>query len=411
MSTNSANQSVKLTKRVVDQATPIPGKPQTFIRDAELPGFALRISPGGTKAFIVERRVEGQVRRQTLGRFGHLTVEQARREAIKLLGQLAMGINPIAERKTRQAKRITLAQAFEDFKLARKNLKPGTLKGYQDHLENRLGDWMAKPLTQITKQMVSQRHREMGEAGTKAQANGVFRVLKAVMNFALHQYEDGNGNPILSANPVNILNHTRAWYPSRRRMGVIKASELGRWYRAVQALKSEDKLTSAWVIADYLSFVLFTGLRASEASELRWDDIDLEERTLTLADPKNRQPFTLPLSDIAMDVLAERQKLTVNEYVFPNRTGTGSLNDPRKQMAHVTEQSGVAFLIHDLRRTFITIAESLDISGYTLKRLVNHKVSQDVTDGYIISDTERLRGPVQQVADFLKRKISQAQED
>jgi integrase len=313
-----------------------------------------------------------------------------------------MGINPAEERKTRQARRITLAQAFEDFKQARKNLKPKTVASYQYHLDKCFSDWLRKPITQITKTMVSQRHRDMGESGTKAFANGAFRVLEAVLNFAIYQYEDGKGEPVLSNNPVNVLNHTRAWYPSRRRMGVIKVRELGAWYQAVQALKAEDKLTSAWVIADYLSFVLFTGLRASEASQLRWEDVDLEERTLTLPDPKNRQPFTLPLSDIAMDVLAQRREMAVNAYVFPNRTGTGALYDPRKQMAHVTEQSGVTFTIHDLRRTFITIAESLDISGYTLKRLVNHKVSQDVTDGYIISDTERLHGPVQQIADFLK---------
>lgn len=48
-------------------------------------------------------------------------------------------------------------------------------------------------------------------------------------------------------------------------------------------------------------------------------------------------------------------------------------------------------MIHDLRRTFITIAESLDISAYALKRLLNHKMNNDVTAGHIIIDAERLR--------------------
>lgn len=67
----------------------------------------------------------------------------------------------------------------------------------------------------------------------------------------------------------------------------------------------------------------------------------------------------------------------------------------------VTEASGVAFTIHDLRRTYITIAESLDISAYALKRLVNHKMSNDVTAGYIISDVERLRDPMQRITSQL----------
>lgn len=393
---------VKLTKTIVDQAQPDPDKPQTFIRDSALPGFALRISPGGTKSFIVEKRINGRVRRQTLGRFGALTVEQARREAIKMLSKIVMGVDPTAERKTAKARAVTLGQAFNEFKRARKNLKPSTLKGYEQHLQNRFGNWLNKPITDITKQMVSRRHREMGDKGTKSLADSAFRTLKAVLNFAKHHYEDGKGRSVLPDNPVEVLNHTRAWYGTKPRQGVIKVHQLSDWYQAVVALKAPDKPTSAFVTSDYLLFILFTGLRASEASTLRWEQIDFIDRTLTLGDPKNRQPFVLPLSDLAMGMLESRRELAVNEFAFPNRDGTGHLIDARKQMIHVKEQSGVEFLIHDLRRTFVTIAESLGLTGYTLKRLVNHKVSQDVTDGYIISDVERLRGPVQQVADFLK---------
>jgi integrase len=60
--------------------------------------------------------------------------------------------------------------------------------------------------------------------------------------------------------------------------------------------------------------------------------------------------------------------------------------------------SGVSFTLHDLRRTFITIAENIDISAYALKRLVNHKMTNDVTAGYIVSDVERLRKPMEQIS-------------
>lgn len=74
-------------------------------------------------------------------------------------------------------------------------------------------------------------------------------------------------------------------------------------------------------------------------------------------------------------------------------------------MAHVTKASGIAFTVHDLRRTFITIAESLDISAYALKRLLNHKMTNDVTAGYIIADVERLRKPMQQITDFILKSM------
>ena len=79
----------------------------------------------------------------------------------------------------------------------------------------------------------------------------------------------------------------------------------------------------------------------------------------------------------------------------------GYIIEPRKQMANVTKASGIHFTVHDLRRSFITIAEGLDISTYALKRLMNHKMSNDITAGYIVADVERLRKPMQQINNYL----------
>ena len=86
-------------------------------------------------------------------------------------------------------------------------------------------------------------------------------------------------------------------------------------------------------------------------------------------------------------------------FVFTGRGVKGYMDDPNKQMKLVIEGSGVVFTPHDLRRTFITVAESLDISAYVLKRLANHKMTNDVTAGYIIGDAERLREPMQRLTD------------
>ncbi|MBU2062486.1 MAG: integrase, partial [Bacteroidetes bacterium] len=58
--------------------------------------------------------------------------------------------------------------------------------------------------------------------------------------------------------------------------------------------------------------------------------------------------------------------------------------------------------MHDLRRTFITTAESLDISMFAIKQLVNHKSGSDVTGGYVIKNFERLREPMQRITDYFK---------
>lgn len=67
----------------------------------------------------------------------------------------------------------------------------------------------------------------------------------------------------------------------------------------------------------------------------------------------------------------------------------------------VIELTDIQFTVHDLRRTFITIAESVDIPAYALKRLLNHKMSNDVTAGYIVADVERLRKPMQLITDYI----------
>jgi integrase len=256
-------------------------------------------------------------------------------------------------------------------------------------------DWLNKPLLNISKDKVAKRHTNLGEEHGEAYANLAMRVLRALFNFAAGQYEDGKGRSLITENPVKRLSQTRAWYRIERRQTVIKPHELATWYQAVQQLPNET-------LRDYLLLILFSGLRRQEAAQLSWDDVDLTAKTLTIPDTKNHQAHTLPLSDFLQDLLSRRYAArTGSRYVFPGSGKDGYLVEPRRQMAKVTALSGVAFTVHDLRRTFITVAESLDISAYAVKRLVNHKMNGDVTAGYTVTDVERLRAPLQQITAYL----------
>lgn len=59
------------------------------------------------------------------------------------------------------------------------------------------------------------------------------------------------------------------------------------------------------------------------------------------------------------------------------------------------------FIVHDLRRTFATTVENLDLPAYALKRLLNHKMTHDVTAGYIMRDVERFTGHCQIQSELL----------
>jgi len=150
---------------------------------------------------------------------------------------------------------------------------------------------------------------------------------------------------------------------------------------------------------DYLQLVLLTGLRRSEALGLKWEDVDGIGHTLTVKDTKNHRDHTLPLPDYLAACLEALPRY--GAYVFEGPRGR--LDNLRYALEEVARLSGVPFRIHDLRRTFATIADSLDIPGYAVKALLNHKGGSDVTEGYIVVSAERLRAPMQKIADYVLR--------
>ena len=395
---------MRLTKQQVDKIE-VPTSGQLFYRDDVLKGFALRVTESGARSFILEKRVAGKVKRITLGRYPDISVEQARKQAHKLLGKIATGINPIAERKASKQRAITLQEALTDYLKVRKSMKASTKADYQKVIKSVFPDWLDKPLLDITKDMIAKRHAQYGSMRSESAANLAMRIMRAVFNFAAGQYEDEQGKSLILENPVKRLSHTRAWYRVSRRQTIIKKHELPRWYEAVMNIEMERSTNIADSIRDFLLLLLFTGLRRSEAAKLKWDNVDFEAKTLTIHDTKNHEQHVLPLSDFLYDMLSKRKAQFESIYVFNGREPNSYIIEPRKVMDKIIERSGVQFTPHDLRRTFITIAESLDIPAYALKRLLNHKNKADVTAGYLVIDVERLRKPMEQITDMLLKLI------
>lgn len=370
---------------------------QVFYRDTALPGFGLRVTSGGTKTYIVETRINGKNKRLSIGKHTHVTAEQARKKAHSLLGDIALGGDPLADKRAAQSRSVTLRQAYQDYLATRKGLKPNTLTDYQRCIEGALQDWLGKPLVEISKEMILDRHRRLGKR-SEARANNTMRVLRAIFNFAIDQYEGADGAPILTTNPVNRLSKTRGWYKVKRKQSLIRPHELKAWYDATLQLDQETT-------RDYLHFILFTGLRRTEAARLTWDDVDFKARTFVIPDTKNSEPHYLPMSDYLEALLKRRYQQAEKIWVFPSPVTQTHIKEPRTAIEKVARLSGVGFILHDLRRTFITIAESLDIPAYALKRLLNHKFSNDVTAGYIVPNAERLREPMQRVTDYIQGQI------
>jgi integrase len=257
--------------------------------------------------------------------------------------------------------------------------------------------WAALPLSKITKDMIEQRHAEIGRT-SPARANYTMRFLRALFNFAQERYEV-NGEPLVPVNPVTRLSRARAWYPERRRSSYIKPHELAAWFAGVEAVQSEAGRA-------YLKLVLLTGLRKNEALKLAWRDVDLEGRTLRVPRTKNGRPHELPLSDYLFELLDGRREIAkASPWVFPGLDLKCAMVEPKRSIEQAIARGAPAFTSHDLRRTFATIVSGYlerSLSVYEIKRLLNH-ATQDVTAGYVQHDLEHLRPAMQAVTDFVLR--------
>lgn len=403
-------QEIRFNKPSIEALPAAAEGRRAYYQDPKHRALHLRISvtDRSSKSWVVQRRIDGRVSRITLGQFPDLTPENAIKAAEKLSGQLAAGENPKAQRRERNAKDLTLLDALENLITVR-GLKAGTQTTYRNIIKGALADWSTKPMTWITPDQIAERHAQLSRESGGPYANSVMRVVRSIWNFVSAQYEDERGNSLLPPNPVARLSKTKAWVRMTRRRTFIEAHQLAAWFEAVNNLRAQPWGSSAQTVGDFLVLLLLTGLRRTEAATLKWEQVDLKARLIRLSDTKNHDDHVLPLSDYLWELLSarkaqafnakEKTALSNSPFVFPAENPDGYISEPRAQVDAVKRESGVVFMLHDLRRTFSTVAESLDLSHYALKRLLNHRMTGDVTAGYIARNVERLRPPMQQITD------------
>lgn len=400
-----AKMEIKFTKKALD-SLPLPADASTRIEaydtDRSAAGLMIRVTHTGAKSFYVYRRVQGVPKRIKLGAYPDMTIEQAQKKARNAVTQVSDDLDPVAMKrdaaKARKTKGVTLHEVLTAYLKARKKLKPRTISDYHACVRESFSDWKDKPLIYITEDMVKQRHTARTKA-SKARADNAFRVLRALFNYAMFEYKNEKKERIFKENPVDVLSHVEAWNQVARRKTLLRAHEIKPWFDAVMNLTSKRSGGVADVVRDFLLLLIFTGLRRTEASKLRRDQVSLQARTLTITDTKNSETHTLPLPDYVFDLLKRRMESGASEYVFAGHGGY--ITKPDDCIREVSKAIGIHITPHDLRRTFATIAESLDLSSYAIKRLINHKMKHDVTAGYIVADVERLREPMTRIQDFI----------
>lgn len=386
---------IKLTERVIERlAAPDPSGKQVLHWDADLKGFGVLCSGAtNSKTYVVQRTLpDGRTRRVTVAAANEMDLAKAREEAAEMLVELRKGRDP----KLRSATLQSTLDAY--LKRKGEKLSEASVQNYKTMVERHLSAWLSKPLTFITRKAVEDRHTEIAKEIAEAEngkgessANAAMRTLRLLWNFA------AKNDPSLPANPVNLRGD---WFEEKRRDRIVETPDMASFYTAVVALPNP-------VARDYILFVLFTGLRRREAAMLKWEHVDFDQKLIRIpaGNTKAKRKLDLPMTDFIRNLLVARRSIGKDPsgYVFPSHgKKTGYIAEPKFPLDAVAKVCGVSVSVHDLRRTFITVAEETEISPMALKALVNHSLGKDVTEGYVQMRVERLRAPAQKVTDSLK---------
>ena len=397
------------TVKMLDNLTSAAPDGRDVYHDDKVIGLSLRVTDTGIKSFVVRKRVNGKPRMNTLGRYPSMTIDQARKSAREVLNSFSAGVNPRDEKMNSNLKSITLNQVMSDYIVSRnKNLKPKTISDYKILFDKFLLDWSNKALNSITRDMVERKHIKIGKESIY-RANGTMRLLRALYNYAIGAYEDSDGEPIIKHNPVQRISHNKSWYREKSRSNIVQPNDLKGWFSAVKSLPNNKinaiRVNISDTVSDYLLFILFTGLRQSEASGLLWEDVNFNNKFFTVRDTKNHTDHTLPLTDYLSNLLEDRKNSSTSIFVFSGNNPESPIVNPYKQIKKVREDCGVYFTQHDLRRTFATIADSLDIQHHIIKRLMNHSNNDVTIKHYVQPSIERLRKPMQQITDYILEQV------
>lgn len=380
----------KITKRVVDAATHADG----WIWDTEVKGFGLRVSKGGVKSYLVGYRAgaggrSAQKKRYTFGRHGSpWTPDEARTEAKRLLGQIADGHDPAAERKTkREASNLTeLSKRFLSEHVEVK-CKPRTVEEYRRlielHVRPKLGN---KSVPEITRDDIARFHQ--GLKNTPYQANRTLAVLGKMFEVAELWGICPDGS-----NPCRRIQK----FPEKKRETSLTLEELSRLGIALSEYEGAPYAVAA------IRLLTFTGARLNEILSLEWAWIDFERCVARLPDSKTGAK-TIHLTPPAVEILKNLDREEKNPYVIlGNKPGT-HLVDLKRPWDAIREAAGLEHVrLHDLRHTFASVGVMAGMGLPIVGAILGHSQPQ-TTARY----AHLAQDPVNEASAMIAKQIANA---
>jgi integrase len=349
---------MKLTKDAVAALALPAGKAEHFEWDTTLPGFGVRLRGSG-KRWVVQYRVKGQQRRESLGDVRKVTLEYARKIARQRFAQAEMGVDPVAER--RRANAVTLGAAIDRYLDAKRHrLRPNSFNAAERYLAKHWKPLHGRPLDAIKRADVAARLQETVKAyGCTSAARGRDN-LSALFGWAMKE-------GLCEANPVLATNDPTEGMQPRDR--VLNDDEV----RAIWNACEEDDG------GRIIKLLLLTGCRREEIGGLKWSEVNLDTSLLTIPGTrtKNHRTLELTLPDVATDILRSVPRQEDRDFIFGRFGGAFSGWSAAKlrldaRIAMAAGKPIAAWRLHDLRRTMRTNLGKLGVRPDIAELAINH---------------------------------------
>jgi len=348
----------KLTAAFVREARAEPGKERTVYWDAALPSFGLMVTQRNAKSWVLQYR-SGQVsRRYTINSV--LGLEDARREARAILGQVARGHDPVLERRrTTEANQNTLRAVCERY-LAREGSKLRTTAKREANLERLvypvLGD---RQIDDVKRSDINHLLDDIEDQRGAAMADQILATLRRICNW--HAIRDDQFRTPF------VRGMARRKPEERERSRTLSDDELRRVWRTAEVFPSP------W--GQFIRFALLAACRRTEASAMTWAEISGDEWTIPRERYKTGVKVTLPLSKAAMKVLAEIPRIKGCEFVFTTDGRTPISGFSTFKLKFDIACGVKDWRLHDLRRTSRSLMSRAGINPDIAERCLGHAIT------------------------------------